>query len=476
MEPSRKLVIAGRYRLHEEIGRGGVGSVWRAHSVALDIPCAVKFLLPQYAKDPGQRARFIHEARAAAGLRSPHTVSVFDVDEWEGQPFIAMELLSGQSLERCIEEQGRLTPHFTCEVVRQIALGLSKAHAAGLVHRDLKPDNVFLLDDENSITVKILDFGIAKRVDMSVDFKTVTGTLIGTPYYMSPEQAKGSKEIDFKSDLWSLAVVAYRCLTGRLPFDGENLPDILLKIVHGPLPTLSGVDPALPRTVEAWWRGAVNRDPARRPPSALALAQGLSQALLGKRSSSGTPEHLLSGTRARPDNLAAHASGRSFRAPVALALLGVALLAGAGVFYWFVRPGFDAEQNSAAFEHRVVPSAGPSTATAGVEPRAVGAPTEPEKPRGVATVPEAREPAVKAPAVTEPAVTESAVRQPVQGIARQAAPAAADSAGRAATSTDAERRKDTSRKLPEERAKPATAKPKSQPKADSPVLDDRLGF
>src|SRR6185369_15355713 len=135
MEPCRELVIAGRYRLDEEIGRGGVGRVWRAHAMALDIPCAIKFLLPQFAADAGQRARFIHEARAAAALRSQYTVAVFDVDEWEGQPFIAMELLAGQSLEQCLRERGTLTPRLTCEVVRQIALGLTKAHAGGLVHR-----------------------------------------------------------------------------------------------------------------------------------------------------------------------------------------------------------------------------------------------------------------------------------------------------------------------------------------------------
>src|SRR5690349_16732867 len=164
-------MIGGRYRLEEEIGRGGVGAVWRAHSVALDIPCAIKFLLPQHAKDAGQRARFIHEARAAAALRSAPTVLVFDVDEWGGPPYIAMELLGGQSLEQCLQSRGALRPQLTCEIVRQIALGLSKAHAAGLVHRDLKPDNVFLVEeDDPPLVVKILDFGIAKRIHAALDF------------------------------------------------------------------------------------------------------------------------------------------------------------------------------------------------------------------------------------------------------------------------------------------------------------------
>jgi eukaryotic-like serine/threonine-protein kinase len=460
MEPCRELVIAGRYRLDEEIGRGGVGRVWRAHAMALDIPCAIKFLLPQFAADPGQRARFVHEARAAAGLRSQYTVAVFDVDEWEGQPFIAMELLAGQSLEQCLRERGTLSPRLTCEVVRQIALGLSKAHAAGLVHRDLKPDNVFLLE-EDPISVKILDFGIAKRLDMAHDFKTATGALIGTPYYMSPEQAMGSKDVDLRSDVWSLAVLAYRCLTGRLPFGGDSLPEILVKIVHGPLPTLVGANPSLPKAVESWWRSAANRAPAQRTQSASELARGLERALFGK---TGAQEHMASGTRLRPSidppPRSAWRSGRGF----ALFCAAVAAL-GLGVAYWWMRPAERAREEVAP-EHRVEPSAmdqPPAAPAAVMVPDPVIVADETAR---AADVPEA-----------PPAVTVTGAAQPEP----EALPdATLDSAAQPISPSSPEPARTRPRvpsrpaaEVPPPARKPPEAAP---PSKRGPGLDDRLGF
>src|SRR5262249_43152154 len=162
------------------------------------------------------------EARVAASLRSPNSVHILDVDEWRGTLFIAMELLGGESLDARLRREGSLSPEHTLEVLEQVARGLNKAHAAQLVHRDLKPENIFIVDEE-PLLVKILDFGIAKRVGVASDLQTTSGVLIGTPGYMSPEQADGGKEIDYRSDLWSLAVVAFRCLTGAAPFDGDGV-------------------------------------------------------------------------------------------------------------------------------------------------------------------------------------------------------------------------------------------------------------
>jgi serine/threonine protein kinase len=162
--PWRDAVLAGgKYALVEEIGRGGMGSVWRAHAVLLDRPCAIKFLKPELAAQAVNRERFVHEARAAARLRSNHVVTIFDVDYFNGLPFIAMELLTGESLERRLD-RGTLSPEFTLQVIRQIASGLGRAHQAGLVHRDLKPDNVFLVE-EDPLLVKLLDFGVAKSLN-----------------------------------------------------------------------------------------------------------------------------------------------------------------------------------------------------------------------------------------------------------------------------------------------------------------------
>ena len=274
--PSRHAVIAGKYELVEEIGRGGMGSVWRAQALALDVPCAIKFLLPELARDPVARVRFVHEARSAARLRSAHAVTIFDVDSWDGLPYIAMEFLSGRNLEQCLKAEGALSPALTCEIARQVGLGLGKAHALGLVHRDLKPENIFLIDDD-ALLVKILDFGVVKALDRPLELKTVTGTIVGTPHYMSPEQASGA-DVDGRSDLWSLAVVIYRCLTGRLPFDGVSLPAVLLNVLYEPIPLPSDHNPGLPRAVDAWFARAVSRDPALRFQTATEFVRELEKA------------------------------------------------------------------------------------------------------------------------------------------------------------------------------------------------------
>jgi serine/threonine protein kinase len=279
--PWRDAVLAGgKYALVEEIGRGGMGSVWRAHAVLLDRPCAIKFLRPEHATQAQGRERFVREARAAAKLRSNHVVTIFDVDYFNGVPFIAMELLTGESLE-CRLDRGTLSPEFTLQVIRQIASGLGKAHQAGLVHRDLKPDNVFLVE-EDPLLVKILDFGVAKNVSTLAMHRTASGAIVGTPYYMSPEQATG-KLVDLRSDVWALGVLTFRCLTGTLPFDGEHWPEVLLKIVQGKLPLPSRCHPGVSPAIDRWWKGAMRRDPTDRPNSAEALVDGFELALKSAR-------------------------------------------------------------------------------------------------------------------------------------------------------------------------------------------------
>jgi eukaryotic-like serine/threonine-protein kinase len=275
--PCRNAMLAGgKYELVEEIGRGGMGTVWHARAVILDRPCAIKFLKPEVAEQATNRERFVNEARASARLRSPHTVTIFDVDFMNGVPFIAMELLPGESLERLLDK-GPLSPRFTCALIRQVALGLSDAHAAGLVHRDLKPDNIYVLQ-KHPLFVKILDFGVAKNIHASMGFHTVTGAVIGTPYYMSPEQALG-QAVDARCDLWSLGVLTYRCLTGRLPFAGDVWPEVLLKIVQGEIPALTSDEAAIPRAVDRWWRRVMSRNPGGRPVSALEFVEGLEHAV-----------------------------------------------------------------------------------------------------------------------------------------------------------------------------------------------------
>ena len=275
------MVVADRFRLVRMIGRGGMGSVWQAMHLGLDTPCAVKFIEGELANVAEAHARFEREAKAAAQLRSPNVVQIFDHGVWQGRPYIAMELLEGEDLgKRLAKSGGRLSPPEVNFVIQQVCRALSRAHQAGVVHRDLKPDNVFIVKDDDRDIVKILDFGVAKSASQTLDgSNTKTGAMLGTPYYMSPEQAQGIKSVDSRSDLWSLAVIVYQCLTGRLPFESEALGDLLVKIIVSPIPTPSAVYPMVPLGFDTWWLKAADRNPDNRFPTAKAFAESLSLSL-----------------------------------------------------------------------------------------------------------------------------------------------------------------------------------------------------
>jgi serine/threonine-protein kinase len=272
-------VVAGKFLLQAPLRQGGMGTVWWAQHTSLHVPCALKFLHPSVAQSAEMRMRFEREAIAAAQLRSPNVVTIIDHGVWEGVPYIAMELLDGEDLAVRLRRVHCLSPGETASIVAQVARALARAHAAGFVHRDLKPANIFLVRDDDREIAKVLDFGVAK-IDgaVGVDEVTKTGTVLGTPNYMSPEQVQGVKNLDHRSDLWSLAVVAYRCLTGLLPFDAEALGELFMRIIVHPLPVPSQVA-RVPRGFDAWWLRAASRDPALRFQSARELADALALAL-----------------------------------------------------------------------------------------------------------------------------------------------------------------------------------------------------
>lgn len=280
MELQENLVVADRFRLVRMIGRGGMGSVWQAVHIALDQPCAVKFIEGQLGNVADAHARFEREAKAAAALRSPHVVQILDHGVWAERPYIAMELLEGEDLGKTIARgNGKLPVRQLLEVVEQVCRALTRAHAAGFVHRDLKPDNIFLVNDDDRLLVKILDFGVAKQTSQSIDgSNTKTGAMLGTPYYMSPEQAQGIKSVDARSDLWSLAVIVFQCLTGRLPFESEALGDLLVKIIVQPVPVPSQYG-LVPPGFDAWWMKASDRNPDGRFPTAKDFSASLALAL-----------------------------------------------------------------------------------------------------------------------------------------------------------------------------------------------------
>ncbi|MEM6791307.1 MAG: serine/threonine-protein kinase [Myxococcota bacterium] len=269
-------VIANKLRLDAEIGRGAMGVVWRAHDLSLDRAVAVKVLSAREASGSTEgRNRFEREAKAVAGLDSPHIVQVFDFGVDGDAPFFVMELLDGEDLgERIDREATGLPLAFAVEVVAQVCRGLSVAHAKGVVHRDLKPANLFLVANASAVPrVKILDFGVAKQLDPPEKGMTMTqtGTLVGTPFYMSPEQILAPRDIDERTDLWSLAVVAYVMLTGTVPFDGETIGALSIAIHQGTFPRPTEVRPELPLALDAWFERAFRQMPDERFESAAEL-------------------------------------------------------------------------------------------------------------------------------------------------------------------------------------------------------------
>jgi eukaryotic-like serine/threonine-protein kinase len=268
-------VLAGRYRLERQLGKGGMGSVWLAEHLSLRSWVAVKLMDPAIAATPEGAERFRREAMAAASLRSAHVVQVLDYGVHETTPYLVMELLSGESLAGCLEREKRLAPERTALIMTQVARALGRAHAAGIVHRDLKPDNVFLVREDDQELVKILDFGIAKTPTSTFGgMETRTGVTMGTPYYMSPEQVEGKKAVDFRTDLWAMAVITCECLTGVRPFDGSTYGELLLNICARPIAPPSSQGFFL-RGFDEWFAKATSRDPEQRFASAQELVATL---------------------------------------------------------------------------------------------------------------------------------------------------------------------------------------------------------
>ena len=268
-------VLAGRYRLERQLGKGGMGSVWLAEHLALRSWVAVKLMDPAIAATPEGAERFRREAQAAASLRSAHVVQVLDYGVHETTPYLVMELMQGESLAGCLERERRLTPERTVSIISQVARALGRAHSAGIVHRDLKPDNIFLVREDDQELVKILDFGIAKTPQSQFGgMETRTGVTMGTPYYMSPEQVEGKKAVDFRTDLWAMAVIASECMTGVRPFDGSTFGELLLNICARPIPAPSSQGLRL-SGFDEWFAKATNRDPEQRFASAQELANSL---------------------------------------------------------------------------------------------------------------------------------------------------------------------------------------------------------
>ena len=291
-DPRIGTLAAGKYRVLRLIGRGGMGSVYEAQNVAIGKRVALKFLRTPAGADASVRARFHREARAVSAVESAHIVQIFDTGETEaGEPFLVMELLQGEDLATRLRRLGRMSVPVAVSIAAQALRGLRRAHAAGVVHRDLKPQNVFLVDgDDGKTHVKIVDFGLSKvlggeaelvaATSLSVqDPLTRVGTPVGTPFYMSPEQIEALDDIDPRTDIWSMGAILYETLAGAPPFSEPTFARLVIAICHKDPPELGSLVPGLPDALRRVVRRAMTRDRGERFPTAEEFLTALLEAV-----------------------------------------------------------------------------------------------------------------------------------------------------------------------------------------------------
>ncbi|MES1173773.1 MAG: protein kinase [Myxococcales bacterium] len=281
---SEGSLIGGRYRLEHHLGEGGMGTVWSAVHTVTHRVVAMKFLKDSVRERADLRQRFLREAATASSLKHPNVVEILDVFDFEdASPVMVMEHLRGETLGSKLARDQRLSMEETAALLLPVVSAVGTAHAQGIVHRDLKPDNLFLADQPAGVKVKVLDFGIAKLTaeyyrnrGMSA-LLTDAGAMLGTPYYMAPEQASGESAVDHRADVWSLGVILYECLSGTRPIEGENLTQVVSRLMSAGIIPLERIAPELPHDVSAIVMQMLSRDSQRRPDGLREVATVLSR-------------------------------------------------------------------------------------------------------------------------------------------------------------------------------------------------------
>ena len=315
-------VLADRYELEELVGTGGMSSVFRAHDRLLDRKVALKILHQHYSDDEEYVERFRREARAVATLSHPNIVTVIDRGEQEGRQFIVFEYVDGENLKDLVEREGPLGVREAIQLTLQVARGLAFAHGQGLVHRDVKPQNVLLDGDGRA---KVTDFGIAHAVD--VDGMTITGTIMGTSNYIAPEQARG-QPVDEQTDVYSLGCVLYELLAGEVPFEGDTFVAVAMKHVNDPVPSIRQVRPDVPPRLDWAIQRAMAKDHRERFESMADLAGELEACHEELEDGEGATMIVAPRATALPTPRRAPRKRPSWIWPVVLLGIGLAALAG----------------------------------------------------------------------------------------------------------------------------------------------------
>jgi len=275
-----KALCGGRYVIYRRVADGAMGRVYQALDTKVGRTVALKILHAEVAADPVSLERFKREFKVSAALPHEHIVEVLSFEDTEDKSYaLVMEYLEGEELRMVFKREKTLAPARVVRIVSQLAIGLSAAHERSIVHRDLKPDNVFLCGTRDGDVVKVLDFGSVRDNTVGAKKLTVMGTTIGTPFYMSPEQAQGLESLDHRADVWSVATIVYEGLTGKVPFEGTTGPAILLNILASEPKAPSEVSATLPKTLDPVMEDALTKNPDIRIKSVVALAERVGKAL-----------------------------------------------------------------------------------------------------------------------------------------------------------------------------------------------------
>jgi eukaryotic-like serine/threonine-protein kinase len=389
-------VLGGKFRVVRMLGEGGMGAVYEIVHELTHHHRALKLLHPSVANTPGVLERFLREASAAGRIGNPHIVETFDAGQLEtGEPYIVMEMLQGEPLANALERRNRIPTGELAEIMRQVAATIEAAHHAGIVHRDLKPDNVFLLQIDGRPFVKILDFGISKfapGIASDGMAQTREGSMLGTPYYMAPEQLHGLKDVDARVDVWAMGVILYECASGQRPFTADSMVQLGMRICEGKPTPLLDLQPDLPPGFVAVLERAMEPEREKRFQTASELQHALEPfadpSMAPPRfpishPPSAAPSEPTPAQGAMLDSLATAPTALSTsqasiptnppppRAPwkrvlaAALALVALVAVAGLIAFVAFVRPPTsDIVESSADPRVPVVESSPPTTRTA----------------------------------------------------------------------------------------------------------------